>query len=638
MSVNESESNTSAGPGVLWRPDGLFWRWAGGLFIAIFGVSPLLDPYTVGLLVQAYIFATLALTVDVVWGYTGVLTFASAAMFGIGAYAVGIVFVHTSLGAGAIPVALVMAVVVACALSALIGWLAFYSRVKVSEFYIAVVTLGLSVLFNQTVSYGGPLTGGSNGLSGFATVPMSSPGWYVISGLALLCAMLVALRLVRSDFGLILRSIRDHEMRCRYLGIRTPLIKTVVFTACNGVAAAVGVLYALYTTVVAPSLVGFVLATNVLIWVMLGGRGTLLGPVLAAILVNVITPELSTTIPLYWQGTLGILFVIVVVGLPRGLLPGVWDGITWLVRTGRARITGAARVASRGAAVGGAIPARPDLVEPPLYAIAQEGSEPAPATPTPQAGNGAVLEIEHVSKNFGSFQALTDVSLRVRRGELVSIVGPNGAGKTSLVRCISDGHERSAGSITIDGHSVGHRPPDDIVMLGLGRKFQGASVFDSLTVGECLRLASWKGRLPSIWRRQPTVRLPAPAVDVVQGLGLSDVWYLPARDISHGQRQALELAMVLALEPSVLVLDEPTAGLTSAERGAVGRLLSQLVSTGRLAIVLIEHDFDFVKEISTRIVVLHEGKVLADGTVEDVADSKLVKDIYLGRSQARAAR
>jgi branched-chain amino acid transport system permease protein len=328
--------------------------------------------------------------------------------------------------------------------------------------------------------------------------------------------------------------------------------------------------------------------------------------------------------------------VIVVVGLPRGLLPGLWDGITWLLRAVRARITGAARVASRG----GAVPDGVGLVEPPLYAIAREdpGPGPAPATPTRPAGTGAVLEIEHVSKNFGSFQALTDVSLRVSRGELVSIVGPNGAGKTSLVRCLSDGHERSAGSITIDGHAVGHRPPDAIVMLGLGRKFQGASVFDSLSVGECLRLASWKGRLPSVLRREPTVRLPRAAVDVVQGLGLSDVWHLPARDISHGQRQALELAMVLALEPSVLVLDEPTAGLTSAERGAVGRLLSQLVATGRLAIVLIEHDFDFVKQISTRIVVLHEGKVLADGTVKDVADSKVVKDIYLGRSEARAAR
>jgi branched-chain amino acid transport system permease protein len=596
-----------------------FWQWAGGLAIVIAAAGIVLDSYSTGLLVLAYIFAVLALTVDVAWGYTGILTFASAAMFGIGAYAVGIVFVHLSLGAAAIPVAVAMAVVAACALSAVIGWLAFYSRVRVSEFYIAVVTLGLSVLFNQTVSYGGALTGGSNGLSGFDTVAVGGGAWYAIAGIALLAAMLVSLRLVRSDFGLILRSIRDHEMRCRYLGLHTPFIKTVVFTACNGAAAAAGVLYALFTTVVAPSLVGFVLATNVLIWVMLGGRGTLLGPVLAAILINAVTPELSTTIPLYWQGALGLLFVLVVVGLPRGLLPGLWDGVLWA-----ARAAGMPGLAERGTEIH-------EEAGEPLYAEAPQTRTPAPD------GDAAVLEIAHVSKSFGSFHALTDVSLGVGRGELVSIVGPNGAGKTSLVRCISDGYERSAGSVTVAGEPVGHRPPDDIVTLGVGRKFQGASVFDSLTVGECLRLASWKGHLPSMWRRRPTVRLPAAAVDIVEGLGLTQVWHHAARDIGHGQRQALELAMVLALEPSVLVLDEPTAGLTAAERSAVGRLLVKLASEQRLAVVLIEHDFEFVKEISTRIVVLHEGKVLADGTVAEVADSQLVKDIYLGRARVRAA-
>jgi branched-chain amino acid transport system permease protein len=118
---------------------------------------------------------------------------------------------------------------------------------------------------------------------------------------------------------------------------------------------------------------------------------------------------------------------------------------------------------------------------------------------------------------------------------------------------------------------------------------------------------------------------------VLETLGLLDFLNVAARDISHGQRQALELAMVLALEPSVLILDEPTAGLTSGERAAVGRLLKRLVSTGTLAVLLIEHDFEFVKEISSRIIVLHEGRVLADGTVAEVADSKVVKEVYLGR-------
>jgi branched-chain amino acid transport system permease protein len=168
----------SFGLDLLRRPEGVFWRWSTGLFLVIFGLSPLLDGYTAGLLAQAYFFAILSLTADLVWGYTGVLTFASAAMFGIGAYALGVMFVHVSSNAWAIPIALTMGVALACGLSAVIGWLAFYSRVKVSEFYIAVVTLGLSVLFNQTVSYGGALTGGSNGLSGFATISLNNYGWY----------------------------------------------------------------------------------------------------------------------------------------------------------------------------------------------------------------------------------------------------------------------------------------------------------------------------------------------------------------------------------------------------------------------------------------------------------------------------
>ena len=138
---------------------GVVGRWAAALFVVIFAPALLIGDYTAGLLAQAFIFAILAVTADLVWGYTGILTFASAAMFGLGAYAVGVIFVHVSTAGWAVPVALALGILLAVAVSALIGWLAFYSRIKVSEFYIAVVTLGLSVLFSQSVSYGGALTG-----------------------------------------------------------------------------------------------------------------------------------------------------------------------------------------------------------------------------------------------------------------------------------------------------------------------------------------------------------------------------------------------------------------------------------------------------------------------------------------------
>jgi branched-chain amino acid transport system permease protein len=576
--------------------------------VAIVGSSWVLGAYTSGLLVESFLFAIVALTTDVIWGYGGILTFASAAMFGIGAYALGIMIVHVSASGWAIAGSVAAAAAVSAALSALIGWLAFYSRTRVSEFYVAVVTLGLSVLFGQMVLYGGALTGGSNGLSGFPTVSLSNQTWYLITGAALLVTGGVALKVVHSDFGLLLRALRDHELRCKYLGIPTPFVKTAVFTACNAVIAVVGVFYALFTTVVAPSLVGIVLATNVLIWVTLGGRATIIGPALAAILVNAATPQLSTLIPLYWQGILGLAFVLVVVLLPRGILPAMWTLLLHLL----SRLISPVRTGPDGPS-----PASK------LYEVMDSASF--------VPGSEIVLDIQDVSKKYGSFRALSEVSLQVRLGELVSIVGPNGAGKTSLVRCVSDGMERNSGAIAVCGQSIGRSAPDAIVALGMGRKFQGASVFGTLTVEESLKLATWKGRLPRLWGRDPRLFLPLEAAEVVNALGLKAVWNVPARDISHGQRQALELAMVLALQPKALILDEPTAGLSSAERTLIGDLLVRLVAAGRLAVILIEHDFEFVKRISSRIVVLVNGRLLADGTVEEISDSKLVREAYLGR-------
>jgi branched-chain amino acid transport system permease protein len=246
-----------------------------------------------------------------------------------------------------------------------------------------------------------------------------------------------------------------------------------------------------------------------------------------------------------------------------------------------------------------------------------------------EAGRNAVF-LENVRKHYGSLKVLEGIKFNAKRGELLSLVGPNGAGKTTLMRCLSDGSERTAGRILINDHDIEKMPPQRIVGLGIGRKFQTANTFDTLTVAESLRIARTRLERPSLWQRDTELKLPSAALQVIEATGLQSKLDVETRHLSHGLKQALELTMVLALEPSVLLLDEPTAGLTKSERTLIGKILVDLTQKHGLCILLVEHDLDFVREISSRVIVLHQGEIVLDGTVAEVVESELVRTIYSG--------
>lgn len=245
---------------------------------------------------------------------------------------------------------------------------------------------------------------------------------------------------------------------------------------------------------------------------------------------------------------------------------------------------------------------------------------------------GALLSVAGLRKSYGSYTVLDGINFDLKPGELVSVVGPNGAGKTTLLRCLSDGTEKIDGTVRLAGTNIAGSTPEKVVDLGIGRKFQVASVFDTMTVAECLRLARTRHERPSIWRRAPEIGLPQAAIDILQLTGLDMKLGETVASLSHGMRQSLELAMVVALQPKVILLDEPTAGLTKSERSLIGDVLVRLTRDAGYAAILIEHDLDFVKEISQRIVVLHQGKLIMDGSVDEVVNSDLVKSIYSGMS------
>jgi branched-chain amino acid transport system permease protein len=576
---------------------------------ALLAVSPaLIGSYNQSLVIEGFTFALLAISVDLLWGYAGILSFGQSAFFGIGGYAAGIAFAHIAAGPAGLAIALGAGVAVAALVALAVGSFVFYANTKLPVYYIAAVTLAIAVVLEQLVLGGGALTGASSGLTGLEGVDLSGADWYRAIGSLLLVVGALVWILVHSDAGIVLTAIRDNEERSRYLGIDAALIKTCLFVVAGVVAALAGIAYVAYTANIAPSLVGFVLATNAVVWTAVGGRGTLIGPIASAILLNVLGASLNTEYPFYWQLFLGALFVAVILLLPDGVFPSLWRFAD------RIRRRGSRRPRRKG------------------YRLREQ-----PAAAVGAAPSVAALELRAVDKRFGSLQVLREIEFSVHAGECVCIVGPNGAGKTTLVRCISDGRERTAGAVDVLGKSVERLAPHRLVALGIGRKFQAANVFETLTVAESLQLASWRGRIPSVWRKSRTVDLPDTALEVVRTAGLIEHLDERVGTLGHGQKQALELAMVLALCPTVLLLDEPTAGLTEAERASVAKLLNRLSARGDIAVVLIEHDFEFLQDVATRMIVVHEGRLLLDGTAEEAGASEVVRDIYLGRAPVAAS-
>jgi branched-chain amino acid transport system permease protein len=247
------------------------------------------------------------------------------------------------------------------------------------------------------------------------------------------------------------------------------------------------------------------------------------------------------------------------------------------------------------------------------------------------------LKVQAVAKHFGSLSVLRNVSFDAHHGELLSLVGPNGAGKTTLMRCLSDGRERSSGEIALNDQAIGKLPPFQCVRLGIGRKFQTANVFEDLSVLDALAVARTRLARPRLWQRTQAVALPPAALSIVQTTGLDRLLATPCRLLSHGQKQALELARVLALEPNIVLLDEPTAGLTKPERTQIGQILTELTTKHGLCVLLVEHDLDFVRDISSRVIVLHQGQIVLDGTVAEVVNSELVRTIYAGGGTMNSA-
>ena len=247
----------------------------------------------------------------------------------------------------------------------------------------------------------------------------------------------------------------------------------------------------------------------------------------------------------------------------------------------------------------------------------------------------AILSVKDVKVVFSGFQAIKGVSLDVADREIVTIIGPNGAGKSTLLDAIVGKSPVASGNVYYKGQEITNRSPHAIAHMGIGRKFQNPNVYNDLTVFENILLAlkGAHGVFASIKTKLTSVK-KAKIESVLERIGLLDKAFTKVSSLSHGQKQWIEIGMVLAQDPTVVLLDEPTAGMTPDETHETGEIIKTLAN--QHAVVVIEHDMEFVKQIAQRIVVLHQGEKLTEGSVQEVQTNPKVIEVYLGRERIDA--
>ncbi len=577
----------------------------------------------------------LALSLVLVWGYCGIFSFGQAAVYGIGGYSYGVFALNLAEHTGETLSALVVAAVAGAVFAAALGYFMFYGNL--SNVYVAIVTLATAlVLFaivNSTAGsayrIGDAVLGGYNGMTRIPRITYRLPGgdpttltrvqfFATCTCVALVLAL--ALRFAgRRPFGRIAAAVRENETRSSLLGYDVRRHKLWVFTLGGAIAGLAGGFYAAWGRFMSPTVFSLKPAALVVIWTLVGGRFSVGGAFVGVVIVEGLSSALGGPSGDREAIVVGALLIGIVLGLRGGVVPTL--GRLWRERLRPAVMAatsgGPPRVGATALRPGGDAQAGGDLEVPVAGGIDTGAGEPVEA-----AGAGARLEVRGVSKRFGGVTALDDVTLEFAPYQASCIIGPNGAGKSTLFGVLTGYHQVTAGTVLLNGEDITRLGPHRRARLGLGIKMQVPSVYGALPTQENLWLAAYAACGDRAAARRHAGRILAQ-------LGLSEAAELPAGALAHGQRQWLEIGMVLATEPSVILLDEPTAGMTRDETEQTERLITRLRS--RATVVVVEHDMEFVRRLDAPITVLHMGELFTQGSFDELSRDERVLNIYLGR-------
>jgi branched-chain amino acid transport system permease protein len=554
---------------------------------------------------------------DLLFGFTGLLSFGQSAFYGTGGFIAS--YLLTKHVTGDVLLGLAVGTIGAALVGLVVGLIAL----RRTGIYFAMITVAIAETFffleNNPLS---AWTGGENGIPGvpapvfdlgFVTIKVHS-GWTMYGFLAVMFffGLVVARRIAHSPVGHILTAIRDNPQRAAAVGHSIPRYKLAVFTVAAAYAGLAGGLLGVLQGFMPPEAFTFDTSGQLVIQTVIGGAGTLFGPLVGAAIWLSMQDFLQFGLGLgaSWRLGLGLIFVALVVLLRRGVIPAVAD----LARP-RWRKFVARDGDARAPAVGPTVP----------------GSR---AQALPQMPGGTpILEARGLTRSYGGIIANSDITFSVQQGELRGVIGPNGAGKSTFFKMLTGEVSPSGGQIFFQGREITGKNVTEICQSGLTKSYQINQLFSKLTVRENLlisALAESRGQFRlDLLRRVDRVR--GLQEDVASTLALIDLTAranVAVADLAYGEKRRLEIGLALATAPSVLLLDEPLAGMSPQERADTVRLLKN-IRRGR-TVVLVEHDMDAVFDLAERITVLHQGRVLAEGTPQEIQGNSLVQDAYLG--------